>query len=438
MSWMIQLYKTYEQAVSRNTIANDRPIPVSHTVQKAYINISIDGKGNYLRAQVLEEKPQIILPATEKSAGRTSGEAPHPLADKIQYIAGDYAQFGGLKATYFDSYKKLLNNWLQFSNSHPSLVAVFKYISKKTVVADLIKDKILWIKNDKLMTSWVKDNEAQPLIFKVLPKEKKQLDQGNALVCWSIESPDIQYAKTWEDPTLQDCWIKFDAKQDAFQSLCYVSGKHEPTALSHPTKLRHSKDKAKLISANDFGGYTFRGKFTDTKSSFKNHGAQAATIGNITSQKAHNALRWLIDRQGRRNGDQVIVAWAISAEKIPQPMDEIKFDDAYLDDYDEGQQTKEEIDSEQEDKLASPKQSIDLGLSYAKKLKTHMNGYSQKLKPEDTISIMAIDSATKGRMGITYYRESMPADYLADIHAWHEDFAWPQRAKRTVTLNNGK
>lgn len=451
MSWMATLYKTYEQSMAQESIVHDKPMPVSHTIQNAHINIVLDGEGNFRRARVLE-KTQIILPATEKSAGRSSGEAPHPLADKIQYVAADYAIFGGLKKAYFESYKNQLENWLNSEFSHPSLQSIYSYICKKNLVKDLVEEKILWAsenvleKNEEesekvLLTAWPDDGTEQPLLFKVLPKEKGELDQGSALVCWTVESDDIECANTWLDSSLQEAWVAFDAQQGSASALCYISGKVEPIAMNHPAKLRHSGDKAKLISSNDLSGYTFKGRFTDTKKSIDEAGLQAAAIGSITTQKAHNALRWLITRQGKRNEDQVILAWSVSSKSIPQPTDDlVALDDDHWDDYGDDEIDGEQLqNTEQQTEVEdTPDQSINLGARYAEKLKLHMKGYRQNLEANDTVSVMSIDSATTGRIGVTYYRESMPGDYLNDITAWHNDFAWPQRVKKEISVKSGK
>ena len=95
MSWMEKLYQTYEAGVLLDLPLEKCLMPISHTMQNAHINIVIDGNGHFKRASVLEKK-QIILPATEKSAGRTGKKPPpHPLADKLQYVAKDYPEFGG-------------------------------------------------------------------------------------------------------------------------------------------------------------------------------------------------------------------------------------------------------------------------------------------------------------------------------------------------------
>jgi len=91
MSWMRDLAQTYDscvEAVGKETGNNSVPlIPICHTTQQAHIEIVIDGKGDFLRASVVpKEDARTIIPCTEKSSGRTSGSAPHPLCDKLQRV----------------------------------------------------------------------------------------------------------------------------------------------------------------------------------------------------------------------------------------------------------------------------------------------------------------------------------------------------------------
>ncbi len=87
-----------------------------------------------LKGHLYLEKTQIILPATESSASRSSGEAPHPLADKLQYVAKDYGGFGGKKKAYFEGYKKQLQAWCESAHSHSKVQAIYNYIKKGTVI----------------------------------------------------------------------------------------------------------------------------------------------------------------------------------------------------------------------------------------------------------------------------------------------------------------
>lgn len=325
MSWMTKLYETYESGMDLDLIREAELMPISHTLQNAHINIVIDGNGNFLRANVLK-KTQVVLPATKKSAGRSSGEAPHPLADKIQYIAKDYPGFGGRKKSYFESYEKQLADWCSSIYRHEKAVAVHKYISKGQVIKDLISANVLFVDQDKkLLAYWPDDEDSSPpLIFKVLPtlpknkrinKDKPEIEPGDALVCWSVEKEEKPDSSTWNDNILQQSWIDSYTQSSSNQNFCFVTGNIQPVAVNHPAKLRHTGDKAKLVSANDSSGFTFRGRFTDP------NGSQAAMVSYEVTQKVHNALRWLISRQGFRNGDQVYVSWAVSGKETPKPLE---------------------------------------------------------------------------------------------------------------------
>ncbi|MEN9847558.1 MAG: CRISPR-associated protein Csd1 family, partial [Pseudomonadota bacterium] len=269
MSWMARLYETYQQALTWELAEGEgKLLPISHTLQNAHINIVIDGEGNFKRASVLE-KTQVILPATESSAGRTAGEAAHPLADKLQYVAADYSSHGGRKESYFTSYEAQLSAWCESEFTHPKAQAIHRYIKKGKVISDLIAAKIVYVDDSKqLLTTWIGEVTAEnplPLLFKVLPKEKGMLDQGNALVCWSVELENEPRSDTWTDESLHQSWIAFDAKNNIEQDqLCFVTGLVQPIASNHPAKLRHTGDKAKLVSANDKDGFTFRGRFTNS------------------------------------------------------------------------------------------------------------------------------------------------------------------------------
>lgn len=426
MSWMAKLYETYEVGLRLDLPDETKLMPVSHTMQNAHINIVIDGEGNFKHSSVLE-KTQVVLPATEESAGR-SGKAPppHPLGDKIRYVAKDYPAFGGRSVGFFPEYEKLLSKWCKSEQKHPKAVAVYKYINKGQVVADLVAANILFVdENNNLLAGWPTDSNRErlpPPIFKVLPpipkrkrinKDKPEIEQGDAMVCWSVEVGDDPASNTWQDTTLQRSWIDYDAQYGGIQDFCYVLGKVKNISANHPAKLRHTGDKAKLVSSNDSSGFTFRGRFSDPS------GHQAAAVSFEVTQKVHNALRWLISRQGYRNGDQVFVSWAVSGKATPEP-----FKDSWA-----LFQAEPEFQEGGSDELEKSRidQTVDLGGSFAAKFRKYMAGYHASLDVNEQIIIMGLDSATPGRMGIIYYRELLAREFLERIEAWHHQFAWPQR-----------
>lgn len=92
MSWMQKLYQTYneiEKNPNLSDLEKEKLAPLWHSPQTAHIQITLDGDGKFLGARVLTDKPITMLPVTESSEGRTSGLAPHALADSLQYIAKD-------------------------------------------------------------------------------------------------------------------------------------------------------------------------------------------------------------------------------------------------------------------------------------------------------------------------------------------------------------
>ena len=434
MSWMQKLYRTYESILEQGVTDDAEPLtPVGHTIQNAHIVIVIDGQGNFQTARVMPPKTAILLPATESSENRTSGEAPHPLADKIQYVAKDYVDYGGEKKAYFDGYLKQLKAWCESPFAHPKVQAVLNYVTKGQVITNLVEAGIFQLdSNNKVLNKWEAEGDA-PSIFSVLPKTKGEIEFGSALVCWQVEIAGDLHSQTWTDKTIQQSWADYAASEKAEKGFCLVQGEEAVISTMHPAKLRHTGDKAKLISSNDTAGYTFRGRFATAE--------EAASVSADVSAKAHSALRWLISRQGIRNGDQVTVAWAISGKPVPSPMKDIstELDWADMDNWDiSAVENPDEIAAQRlpENSEASPDWSVNIGRAAAQIIKKKLHGYQAELKAHEQISLIMLDSATPGRMALTYYQEFLPADYFANLDAWIDDFSWYQRY--SIEVQNGK
>jgi CRISPR-associated protein Csd1 len=401
MSWIQKLYETYNNCQSMVGVESDNDevplLPVCHTTQKAQIEIVIDGDGNFRRANVIpRDKARTIIPCTESSGGRTSGEASHPLCDKLQYIAKDYPNYGGDKDPYSASFIVQMGKWCSSDYSHPKAMAVLTYVKKGNVIGDLINHGVLIAGEDgKLLTKWdKKKTEDVPKIFQILGSQS----QKDAFIRWEVETPGDPETRVWRDRTLWGKWISYYTNTKKEESICYVTGENGFIADQHPAKLRNDGDKAKLISSNDSSGFTFRGRFLTAD--------QAAAVGFETAQKAHFALRWLISRQGYRKGDQAIVAWATSGISIPKPTDDplsiIGIDELPI------------------DEMPSVSTAQEVAIRFKKKIA----GYGKELGDISDVVVMGLDSATPGRMSITYYRELTGSDFLQRINDWHESCAW--------------
>ena len=400
MSWIQKLYETYEQCNSASSTVTDDDVsillPISHTTQEAHLEITIDQDSNFSRARILPKKEsKTIIPCTEESAGRTgSRPKPHPLCDKLQYVAEDFTKFGGLVTSGYDKnpnepfveYEKLLSAWCESSYSHPKAMKVLEYIRKGTLIKDLIDHEILKVGADgKLIDHW--NGKPIPEIFEVAPKKI----QGESFVRWCVDIPGDSQSKLYTDQSLFNSWSKYYESTKLNKALCYVTGKIDFVAENHPKKLRNDFDQAKIISSNDTSGFTFRGRFLNSD--------QACTVSYDATQKAHNALRWLIRKQGYHNDSQVIVAWSTTGKDVPDPlMDSFQF----LED-------GEPVSTSEE---------------YAHKLNNRMRGYRTKIGNSESIVIMAMESASPGRLSIAFYRELNGSDFLERIKKWYDTFSW--------------
>jgi len=409
MSWIQKLYETYERCAGHEPEGAEPLMPIGHTTQQVQIEIVLDGNGAFRRASVLDKVASTtVIPCTEDSGGR-AGSKPvnHPLCDKLQYIAGDFLKYGGEVTSGFEAkpdepHEAFLNSIKAWSTSdfrHSKLDAITRYVEQGHVVEDLVASGILPVDvGGKLLKRWGREDESAPAIFKVIQNTQAPED---AFVRWRVEEEGNLVSATWQDPALISSWVNYYQRIQTKRGFCMVTGNETTLAIQHPAKLRHGGDKAKLISSNDTSGYTFKGRFKEAD--------EAVAVGFNVTQKAHNALRWLIKRQGYRNGEQVIVSWAVAGKPVPDPF------------------------ASTLDLCGIPSSALDVvpaasdtAQTFALRLKNAIAGYGAKLDPADDIVVMGLDSATPGRMAITFYRELKGSEFLERIQAWHTKYAWPQ------------
>ena len=247
----------------------------------------------------------------------------------------------------------------------------------------------------------------------MLPTKEKKRDQGDALVRWRVQIPGELESAVWKDPGVQNAWIRFDGAQSEAIGLCIITGQQLPLAVNHPKRLRHGGDGAKLVSSNDDLGYTYRGRFLLP--------IEAYGVGSIVTQKAHAALRWLISRQGYHDkaSGQVVVAWSTGGKKIPEIL------------ADTSQSFEENPFVSTVPETHTPLYEGDAGQSFSLRLRMLINGYASSLRRRDDIIVIGLDSATPGRMAITYYRELTGSEFLDRIFRWHGETAWPQNFGKT-------
>jgi CRISPR-associated protein Csd1 len=420
MNWIEALYRTFESNVHHVGDEKDAiPLaPVAHTVQSTHIVITLDRNGTLLQARA---KSHItIIPCTEASAGRTSSPVAHPLADKLQYVASDFYELTGerrpkpskekTEKNHHQSYRDTLAAWADSPFGDEKISAVKKYLNGNDgkVLSDLCKLGVYSLDEDgRIPKKWKDPNILKPPIYELTKNSPAPWD---TFVRWEVNIPDDPNNELHYDRFLWEKWTRYYESTPSAEGLCYVLGERRRLAVSHPKRIRSVADGAKLISANDGSGFTFRGRFNDKD------GLQVCSVSFDVTQKAHNALRWLIARQGKRIGDQAaIVAWSLTGKSIPDALvstpelfDEDEFLNSGLD-------------------LAHPSiSSANTGQGVALALNKKLGGYLAELGDTAGIVVLSLDSATPGRMAISYYRELTASEFLKLIETWHNETAWFQ------------
>lgn len=427
MSYLRALYQTYEQNLAEvgkpqrkefrdGRIAEYMLLPISHTTQTAHIEIVVDMDGNFYDAKVLN-KESTVLPFTEESGSRSGQNyVPHVLHDKLMFVAGDYKKYvetDEKKSAVYDVYIEQLRDWIKSPSSHPYIEAIYNYVKKGVVIEDLVKQGILFQGDDgKLLKKWNGDPNERPAIFSVIASE-----QEAALVRFNVHKPGEVVTPIWRNQAIFDAYVKYYNTLLKENDLCYVTGESHPRSEKHPNKLRNSGDKAKLISANDASGFTYRGRFVTS--------SEAANISYDASQKAHNSLKWLIERQGKTIDGRVFLVWGAKKLDIPAISDDVS---DVIDDWAFFEQvellTDQNTDVRQE--------------RLARQYRSMLEGLSQNFKIDqddsEKIYILTLDAATPGRLAVLYFREYDIQDYFGRLAKWHVDTTWRQVRKKENQL----
>ncbi|WP_281889848.1 type I-C CRISPR-associated protein Cas8c/Csd1 [Paenibacillus sp. YYML68] len=419
MSWLLNLYETYEANVDLvGEIEKKRNeqeftlLPVSHTTQSAHIEVHITEDGEFHWASVIDKNDAItLIPCTENSSSRSGKGAvtmPYPLHDKLSFVAGDFAAYGGeiKKEEPFAYYIKQLEEWTNSPHATSKVKSIYTYVVKRRLIEDLVRHRILYTDtSNRLIDTWDKQAESlhgkKPPIYSVVNGEIT-----SAFVRFNVYSPHKTLTKVWKDKEMYDSFIRFYNGQLGEEKLCYVSGRVLPATDKHANKIRNSGDKAKLISSNDTSGFTYRGRF--------NLSHEAASISYEVSQKAHNALKWLINRQGIIHDDRVFMVWANENPDIPGFCDDMySIDPSAV--------------------IVQEKVSF-TNKEYATEVAKALAGYKNRLSAPSNekvrVNLLILDSATTGRMAVLHYRNMDIDFYLDRLVEWHSTCAWLHRYRK--------
>lgn len=416
MSWISDLAKVYDDnkaiagkaetiSIGKEKTKNVTLVPISHIAVNIPIQINLDKDGNFKGADVIEEKDdqRTIIPATLKSASRSSGSAPMPIDDTLKYIAKDYYPEISNKdkdSHYYSDYINQLKGFVKYVNKNGSdkvkqqVNAIYSYVSQNNILADLLfkshlfGDEISQV--NAIPMKW-SGKEEKPVVYKAITG-----DLDKSFVRFNVRGLGLDHS--FEDPELYEAWEKYyliTLKNNT--GIDYASCNNQNVILTdnHPKGIIPSESNAKLISANDTTNYTFKGRLLSSN--------EVATVGYLNSQKAHHALRWLIDKQGFSIGGRYYLAWGRRQQN-------------YM------------IDNQDSPmfKILTATYSMDQAESYTND-RLARNYYNSLVKGieltgdslEDLVYLMQIDTSTPGRADIVSYQALDLNQYIHKLSSWY-------------------
>lgn len=364
-------------------------LPISHIMQKAQIEITLDLDGNFVRAVLVDPKlSKTVIPATIESAGRTGKSSKrekvktaHPLSDQLEYVSS-------LNPEKHEDYINKLSSWANSEFTHTKVHAVLSYVKKDSILHDLQREGIIRLKSD-----------GKPDKGKI-----NNADYSKCMIRWRILNTGTKDA-CWEDASLINAYIQYyKTTLEKSDVLCLITGNKTVPLKNHPKGIIAAQYGAKLISSNDKDGFTFRGRFETPD--------QAATISYEASQKAHYALQWLADKnnQGVEIAGRTFLCWNPQGKKLYNfYTSELLFGS-----------TASEI---------PPKPT-----EYKEKLRKTLAGYRNELPETAEVILAAFDAATTGRLSLTYYNELRASDFYDRIERWYATCSWPYWLKEKGEL----
>lgn len=393
-------------------------LPVFHTTVTAQITVTIDQDGTFLDAERVDQEDKLtIIPVTDKSLARTANPEPHPLCDNLKYLGGDYMQYcKGKKdkdfGKYYSAYLNSLRDWHESPFTHDKVDAIYHYLKKGTLIYDLIGRNVLITDEDGRVSDKEKiQNVSQTDSFVRFRVRKEHLGTENLLA----DNTGKFRSECWLDQTLQKSFMDYCRSRQIEKDLCYLSGEVTSISYLHPKKIRHEGDGAKLISSNDEQNYTFRGRFRDKNEAF--------AIGYEMSQKAHNALKWIIRKQGYKWDDLYVAIWESDLKVLP---DIYADTDAIC----EASKITEPADDQYGDSWGDEKEMQEMvpyagtDMRQAQRFQMAMRGYQRRVEPGSRTVLISLDAATTGRLAMTEFKTMDTSRYIKNIENWHESCEW--------------
>lgn len=246
-----------------STFYSEKDIPLFHNY--IYTDICADITANGELISVLYRREKTLSPVTERSACRTSGLCPHPLFDSVGYFISPRAR---------EAYLRQLHAWAVSEYGSEKLMAVYRYISRGSLLRDL---------------SVVGAAPAEELVLR-----------------FSVDGIPL-----WNDSALISSHIAYTRSLSPHNGICCVSGSSCAICRLHPKHITDDSGSAKLIPLNEHNRLVYGGRFAADS---------VFPIGSVTDFMAHTVLKRLIAESAVRIGEYIFIAWNENGNNAALPL----------------------------------------------------------------------------------------------------------------------
>lgn len=386
MGWMQKLCDVYDvvSAVDIPESENHTQlVRVGFTKKKVDYVVTVTADGEFSSVSMIDED-DFIVPTTPDAEGRTTADGePFPLADNLKSLGVEEG-----RTTRIDKYIANLEEWCSQPEAPECLKTLLHYIKKRSLLSD------------------IRENLPSISLEKRGRRSKTESSINfDSNVCFIVEDYNSLENRLWMREDVKRSWLAYlSRKPETNLALCYATGKTLPILENHPKVQGY----AKLISSKDDGyPFQYKGLFT----------SESANISGYVSTRAHNALQYLLDHQGlsfKRYGLN-IVAWnVVTSQQIKVPLvDSSSDEDAEIMLPDTFERYSDMLCEAVLGKAGSIK-------AFEECIDNLVDGN----KRAESVIILSMQAATKGRMSIDYYQE-LPDDlYVNRLMEWYRTCCW--------------
>ncbi len=396
---LLHAYESAEKAglVDSQSQEKNKLLPIYHSSLKSngknIISVSLDKKGNFIKADFLSDGEVIIYPVTFDSMARSGKDpAPHPLVDKLSYYVSDINQ------SQYNSYHNQLNDWIQLCQDEQ--VKAYLTIIQKFILQSDFLNLVL----HSLFGEEVKQEKLQ------VTYGKKEIDLSSCFIEFVVDNfIDYSTISVTNYKALHEDYIKYVEILKGQMVVCNISGRKEPLAIKHRGLLGN----AKLISVSN-NAEMYKGRFKEREDVF--------TVGTKTSEKIHLMLKYLLENDHTNTwlgGAQYLVNW---------------FDDDLTNEsqLDITSSIIEEVDewSTLPSIVTPVRESVPfhIGETNQQISDSFIRGI-KKFNDDSNYYVAIINKTSNGRISLKYYREIATSRLLENLNSWQNDYSWESSRK---------